>query len=233
MAAEFNKISIKSVKDAFIDEILHKIISGELEPGDRLPPERELAAALGISRSIVNQGLLQLESMGFVAIRPRHGTVVCDFRKYPTPQSLDALMRYGSSDIGDPLFSDMMEFRILLERECAGLACENAYDSTLDKMEEQLLRMEAGPEDTADAQYLFHYRLTQASGNSVYSMIFRAFEPVIRALIQLHYDLVPSDWKDAAAMHRRLLEALRRKDKASAQTLCTEIISHGIDVIRK
>ena len=64
--AAFGKISAPSLKEICVQEILTKILSGELKPGDRLPPERELAEAMGISRSSVNHGIMELENMGFL-----------------------------------------------------------------------------------------------------------------------------------------------------------------------
>ena len=59
------------------------------------------------------------------------------------------------------------------------LACENIYDSTYAEMEGCIDALEQG-DDPEEQVYQFHYRLTQASGNGIYSMFFRAFEPVIR-----------------------------------------------------
>ncbi|MCR4728260.1 MAG: FadR family transcriptional regulator [Lachnospiraceae bacterium] len=229
----FSEINVKSVKESFTDDMLHKIISGRLKPGDRLPPEREIAAETGISRSVVNQSLLQLESMGFVQIKPRHGTVVADFMKNPTPQSIDVLMRYGSSDISEDLLLNMVDFRILIEKESAKLACTNAYESTLEKMEELLDLMGRSAEESAKAQYAFHYRLTQASGNLFLSVIFSGFESMIKVLIKRHYELCPKDLKTVAESHRKLLTAIRNKDEEAAQQLAEAIIHKGREVLKK
>lgn len=233
MGKLFSAINVKSVKEAFTDDMLHKIISGELKPGDKLPPEREIAAETGISRSVINQALVQLDSMGFVDIKPRHGTRVADFMKNPTPQAIDVLMKYGSSDIDENLLLNMVDFRILIEKESAKLACTNAYESTLEKMEELLGRMNASPEESANAQYTFHYRLTQASGNLFLSVIFSGFETIIKVLIKRHYELCPKDLKTVAESHRKLLTAIRNKDEEAAQQLAEAIILKGREVLKK
>lgn len=64
-------------KAYFIEIMKRRILSGELKPGDRIPPERELAAELGISRGSVNQGMLDLARMGFPADRATQGCVCC------------------------------------------------------------------------------------------------------------------------------------------------------------
>ena len=182
--AAFGKISAPSLKEICVQEILTKILSGELKPGDRLPPERELAEAMGISRSSVNHGIMELETMGFLSITPRRGTIVNDYRRHPTPQSLAAVMRYSSVEMEESLFSDLMATRLLIEVESARLACTNIYDTTVEKMRKLVEELTQEPEDPTDILYRYHYLLTAASGNSVYSMIYRGFETVLCTLIR-------------------------------------------------
>ncbi len=232
ISAVFSKLNTPTLKETCTQAIVTKIISGELKPGDRLPPERELAGMLGVSRSSVNQSVLELESMGFVSIQPRRGTVVCDYRKHPTPQSLAVLMRYDSIDLDRSIFSDMMDFRLLLETECARLACANVYESTLAELSACVDALEQGG-DPSDALYQFHYLLTQASGNGVYSMFFRAFETVIRVLIRQHYNVEAGDARESVRLHRALLDAVRAKDEANAVRLVREILLQGVAVLEK
>lgn len=185
---------------------------------------------LGISRSSVNQSVLELESRGFLTIQPRRGTVVCDYRKHPTPQSLAALMSYDSVELDRSIFSDMMDFRLLIETECARLACANFYESTLAEMEADVDALEHGGEP-GERLYSFHYHLTQASGNGVYSMLFRAFEPVIRALIRQHYSMKAEDVRQSVCAHRKLLAAIRARDEEAAMQLTRGILSQGVSVL--
>lgn len=226
----FSKLNQPTLKEVCSQAILGKIISGELKPGDRLPPERDLAEMLGISRSSINQSVLELESQGFLTIQPRRGTIVCDYRKHPTPQSLAALMSYDSVELDRSIFSDMMDFRLLIETECARLACTNFYESTLSEMAGDVDALERGDAPGA-CLYSFHYHLTQASGNGVYSMLFRAFEPVIRTLIQQHYSLRSGDVQEAVCRHRQLLQAIRARDEESAVQLTRAILTQGISVL--
>lgn len=214
-------------------EILSKILSGELKAGLHLPTEREIAEQMGISRASVHQALLELELQGFVSIIPRHGTVVKDFRKQPTPQSLEALMSSDSLELDRSLFDDMMDTRLWLESECARRACTHIYESTLSEMRGLVQDMKSPGTDLTDTVYRFHYRLVQASGNSLYSMIFRGFEPVLRNMIHHHYSVRPEDIESSAAMRSELLDYIeaKREDKA-ADCVCA-IIRQGISVLEE
>ena len=231
--AAFGKISAPSLKEICVQEILTKILSGELKPNDRLPPERELAEAMGISRSSVNHGIMELEAMGFLSITPRRGTVVNDYRAHPTPQSLAAVMRYSSAQMEESLFSDLMATRLLIEVESARLACTHIYDTTLAKMRNLVDALAQEPEDPTEILYRFHYLLTAASGNSVYSMIYRGFETVLCTLIRQHYSMRCEDIKESAQLHGQLLDAIIRKDEQAAQELARRILTQGITALQE
>jgi len=231
--SNFGKINAPSLKEICVQQILSKILSGELKPGDRLPAERDLAEAMGISRSSVNHGLMELENMGFLTITPRRGTIVNDYRKRPTPQSLAAVMRYGSVEMDRSLFSDLMDTRQLIERECARLACTNIYPSTLEEMQSLVDQLAAEPKDPTELLYQFHYQLTQASGNTIYSMVYRGFESVLRTLIRQHYSVRSEDLQEAVRLHQVLLDAIRSKDEAAAMLAAQHILKQGVNVLEQ
>lgn len=214
-------------------ELLSRILSGELKAGLYLPTERDMAEQMGISRASVHQALLELELQGFVSIIPRHGTVVKDFRKQPTPQSLEALMSSDSLELDRSLFDDMMDTRLWLESECARRACTHIYDSTLSEMRKLVQVMTKPGADISDTVYRFHYRLVQASGNSLYSMIFRGFEPVLRNMIHHHYSVRPEDIESSAAMRSELLDYIEAKDEEKAADCVCAIIRQGISVLEE
>lgn len=231
--AAFGKINAPSLKEICVQEILSRILSGELKPGDRLPAERELAEAMGISRSSVNHGIMELENMGFLTITPRRGTIVNDYRTHPTPQSLAAVMRYSSVEMEQSLFSDLMATRLLIEGESARLACTHIYDTTLEKMQKLVEELAQEPEDPTDIIYRFHYLLTAASGNTIYSMIYRGFETVLCTLIRQHYSMRSEDIKETAQLHSALLDAIIRRDEVAAQDLARQILTQGITVLQE
>ena len=222
-----------SLIETIYQALLARILSGELQPGDWLPAERELAEQMNVSRSSLHNALTQLESQGFVSVEPRRGTVVADYRKHPTPQSLSAVMSYSSFVIDESLFRDLMALRQLVESECARLACANIYPSTLAEMWEIAEELEAEGADLPDLIYRYHYLLTQASGNSVYSMIFRGFETVIKVLVARHFSLQAMDIREAAIMHRELLYHITKKDEASAVACIRRILRQGVDVLEE
>lgn len=232
MAPQFNRLHAPSLKDTCAHEILAKILSGELQPGDKLPSERELSEMLGVSRVIVNQALGQLSSMGFVDAQPRKAAVVCDFKKYPTPQSLAVVMSYQSSQLDETLFVDMMGFHLLLEMGSARLACEHIFPETLAEMYRLLDGIDQS-EDPINLVYQLHYQLTRASGNTIYAMFFRACEPLTKALIRQHLQLRARDAAETNAQRRALVDAIAANQPDQAVRLIRELLIRHIPLLEE
>lgn len=228
----FEKPYSESLGESVLHQLQKRIISGELKCGDWLPPEREMAEQMGISRGSLHQAILALEYQGFVSIIPRKGTVVSDYRKHPTPQSLAVIMSYSSAELDKNIFLDMVDYRIWMERECARLACTNIYDSTLLEMRTIASSLCGVEADVVDLIFRFHYLLTQASGNSIFSMIFRGFEPAVRSLTQQSFEIMGTDPKETAQLMKELVKCIENKDEQAAENTVVRLLSHGIDQLK-
>ena len=230
--AEFNELNNHSLIDATAHEILGKILSGELKVNSWLPPERDLAEQLGISRSTLHQAIMQLETQGFLRIVPRKGTQIRDYRKKPTSQSILAVMTYGNlGDAEESLYRDLMDTRLWLETECARRACTHIYQSTFDEMQAIVNELTIPDVDRTELIYRFHLLLTRASGNSIYTMIFTGFEPVLKEFINIHYGSDDVDIETFAALHAELLGYIRDKEPEKAASCVSDIITRGIRIL--
>ena len=215
------------LKKSFVDEMKARILSGQLCPGDRLPSERDLALEMGISRTSVNQGILDLERMGFLRVVPRRGIYVADYINNATALTVAAVMQYDSTMIAPQLFHDFMDFRILVERECVRLACQRMNDEIREQLQHAVerLRKEVG-EGLADAVYEFHRLLTLLSGNGAYSIAFCSFESLIRKLTNARYK-ESDEFAKSLPWYERLTDALCRRDAVTADACLQEMLSRS------
>lgn len=217
----------KNLKASFVELMKSKIFSGVLKPGERLPPERELALQVGMSRGSVNQGILDLERIGLLRIIPRKGTFVADYLKNATPETLSAIMSYDSALIDATLFRDLMAMRILVERECTRLACESL---TLQKLE--ILQTHCDAIYTADdehieeAIFLFHKCITEICGNTAYAMVFNSFEKMLRNLIKEHYSN-KEELEMSLPKFEKLTAAIASRDVAEADACMLSILTQA------
>lgn len=223
----------RSLKAGFVEIMEAKIFSGELKPGDRLPPERELAAQMGISRGSVNQGILDMARMGFLRIVPRKGTFVAEYVRNATPETLTAIMSYDSALVDSALFRDLMELRILVERECTRLACAKLTPESLEALQNRLEAvLAASDEDAAEEVYLFHKCITEISGNAAYTIVFQSFEKMIRNLIKEHYK-DPAELRSSLPKLGQLTEAIARRDALEADRCMLTILSQASDYLNE
>lgn len=211
-----------------------KIFSGEYQIGQQLPPERELAAELGVSRSLVNTGILELASQGFVRIIPRQGSVVADYKRNGNLQVLSALMSAEDFRFDHQLFSNLVELRILIECESARLSSARTTGDEIDTLMTlvRCIKNSSPPENAAEPMLRFHYLVTQYSGNAVYAMTFKSFEGTILQLMRQHLILAP-DLPKSVKLHESLARALEMRD-AEASAQCARLcILHGTSVLKK
>ena len=115
-----------SLKELFVAELEGMILSGKLEIGAKLPPERELAESMQVSRAVVNSGLDEMEKKGFLVVKPRIGTFVADYRKYGTADTLVSIMQYNGGMLRDKEVRSILEVRIMFMNLAATLAIDNA-----------------------------------------------------------------------------------------------------------
>ena len=174
----FTKITSLSLTDLFVQQVENMILSGELKPGDQLPPARELAARMGVSRPVISAGLVELEKLGFVEVRSRSGAFVCDYRRKGTVETLIAIMRYNGGVLGTAEENSLLDVRIALETLCIKNVVRNASDEALDKLQPLVdaIGKTRLPEDTAEAVYALHHELAVLSGNMLLPLLYHSFK---------------------------------------------------------
>lgn len=220
-----------SLKRRFSDMIIKRILSGQLSPGDRLPTERALAQEYKLSRGSVNQGILDLERMGFVRVVPRHGNYVAEYLRDTTPEITLAIMNYDSALIDRELFRDLMSFRILIECECAYLAARNISNAAIGDLNRLTNRIFSAGEGVADALFDYHYYIVGLSGNKAYLMLFKSFERMIRKLIEAHYISTPGELDKVLPLYNDLTRALSGGDCVNARRTMNEILRYAADYL--
>lgn len=193
-------------------EMIHR---GELRPGDRLPPERDLAKLLGVSRPTLRDGIRSLAAVGVLQARRGAGTFVVKAEGSPAldsnPLRLMASLHGFTPD-------EMFEARISLEMAISGLAAERATGDQLASMSEEIAEMFASlddPEQFLVHDMRFHQTVATASGNriltSLMNMVATILFDVRRKTVKRAKDL-----KESAEMHRTIYRAIRKRNAEAA-----------------
>lgn len=213
---EFEKLVSPSLKDLFISHIEAMILSGELPVGQQLPPERQLAQSMGVSRAVVNSGVVELERRGFLEIRPRVGTFVADYRRAGTLETLKSIMTYNRGHLRNEEIRSILEARDALDKLAVAGIIPHVTEEDMDLLTEkaEAIRLAADNHQAAEAAFAFQHELAMLSGNTLLPLIFRSFYSSVLVL-----------WERFCALHgismlyetsHRLCDHIRNRDLLGA-----------------
>jgi len=192
---------------------LERHIAENLEPGDLLPPERQLVQMLGVSRSSVRDAIRSLELMGLLEPHQGVGTMVRE------PGATAAIPLARALLVQRKQIAELIDVRKMIEPHLASRAARHASRDELAEMEDILERQEAKVrrgELAVEEDSEFHYSIALASDNS-------AILKVVDVLMDLLRDTRERSFQgkrrqeQSLAGHRRILSALKRRDSAAAE----------------
>jgi len=192
---EFQKISAPSLHELFVDQLEHLIISGKLQIGEKLPPERQLAEMMQVSRSVVNSGINELEKKGFLIIKPRSGTYVADYRRKGTIDTLMAIMKYNGGRIRNEEIRSIFEIRIALDTLAAKLCIDRITEEEIELLYEKVedIHNAQNKDDAIRAAFEFQHEFALVSGNTLIPLVFQSFLAPIKTMWERFVDLYGMD----------------------------------------
>jgi GntR family transcriptional repressor for pyruvate dehydrogenase complex len=195
-----------------------------LRPGDRLPPERDLAARLGVSRASVSQALVAMEVLGVVSVRHGDGAVL----KEPAPErALLTALRAHHDRLGE-----VLDARSALEVKLAALAAERRTEADLAAIDAALAAMEADIDAGGagvEGDERFHAAVTAAGHSALLSRLMSEISDLIRET-RLESLRQPGRPRQSLSGHRRIASAVRARDPHAAAAAMAEHITLVSDV---
>ncbi|HZQ59708.1 MAG TPA: FadR/GntR family transcriptional regulator [Casimicrobiaceae bacterium] len=212
----FQSIEPRRLYRQIAEQIRTLIRSGEFKTGGRLPPERDLARLLGVSRPSVREALIALEVEGLVEVRIGSGIYVTGVpREAPPPE--------GEQPAAGPF--ELLRARYVIESECAALAAKSAKKAQVQAIAQAFDSMQAEMQQHSerppvDADRLFHLRIAEATGNgalvAVVKMLWDERTGPLYQQLEHHYDS-PELWTAALAEHRAVVHAIAQHDADAAR----------------
>ncbi|HUL64794.1 MAG TPA: FadR/GntR family transcriptional regulator [Burkholderiaceae bacterium] len=214
MALQLKPVESRRLYQQIADQIRDLIESGRFEVGSRLPPERDLAQKLGVSRPSLREALIALDVEGRVEVRSGSGV-------YVSHVSVDNAQKKTAALGESP--SQLMEARSLIEGEVVVLACARVTEELLDRLRELLAGMEAElarRRTPLDLDKQFHLTLADMTGNAVLARLvgdlFDERHSPISAKIRSRFESART-WKAALKEHEAILRAIEARDPIAAQ----------------
>lgn len=226
---EFEAVRRDKVYEGVAKQI-ERLILKKLQPGDKLPSERELAEMLRVSRSSIRDAIRSLELMGMVEPRQGAGTIVRELSSESMMNPIaNALKRK------EELVGELLDFRKMLEPQLAARAATRVSDEEVSEMEEILDRQEKRlrtGESTVGEDSEFHYAIALASGNSV---VLKVLDTLMDLLRDSRERSLQEDGRQQKSLagHRRILSAIRRHDSEAAKVAMRRHIEDVEEIVMK
>jgi GntR family transcriptional repressor for pyruvate dehydrogenase complex len=208
----FEEVKPKRLSDEIFDQIKGLIFQGKLGPGDRLPPERELADVFKVGRPCLREALNQLSAVGLVEARKKGGYFVRSL----TEEMIDPLKAFIEGEMHNLL--DFMEVRKMLDIWCAKEAIKKATEEDLQKIK---IMMESG--DHAG----FHIAIAEATHNVILHHLISNMHRLLSGISFIKHRR--QDKRNSYALqHKKIWEALKHRDGEAAENAISEHIDQFI-----
>ncbi len=210
----FTTVRKRRVFEDVARQIQRLIIDGVLKPGELLPPERQLAERLGVSRTSVRDAIRTLELTGLVVARHGEGNVVADVSPDTLVAPLATLLLQKRK-----LVAELLDVRKILEPALAARAAVHASAEQVAHLEDVLRRQAekaARGESTVEEDSEFHYTVALAAGTSVVRKLLDVLMDLLRETRARSLQ-VEGRLQRSLAGHRHVLQAIRRHDAAEAE----------------
>ncbi len=220
-----HSVSSSRLSGQVVSQFVDMLRRGDLIPGDRLPPERELAERFGVGRNSIREALRELNMLGLVASRHGEGTFVGT----PDPRRLMAPFR-SVIELSAPTADSIMEFRIAFEPGVAALAARNLTDDAEKELAAALAAFEGALGSQSRAEHpdaSFHFAVAKSTGNPTVIAVHQALLELLR---RSRSHLSPATYQPehrVTAGHRELYEAIVSRDEEWARSVMHR---HLIDV---
>ncbi len=213
LAKEMGPIRAEDLTENVVRQFKGCILRGVIKPGERLPPERELASLLNISRGSLRRALMALQIMGVLNVIHGSGAYLADAAEaiLSDPEDLLVPLRGHS-------FAEMYEARRAMEAESAACAALRATDSDIEKMRGELKAMNdllTNTRQFVNRDKAFHHHIAVASGNVVFIWFIDLLQKVL-AKGQLTHARSDQIYL-VVSEHERILAAIQARDPDTAR----------------
>lgn len=214
------RLQVPRISDAVAASLERRILEGSLKPGDRLPPERELAAEFGVSRPSLREAIQKLASKGMVQSRQGGGTYVTDRLESTFFDPWRDMMGAHPN-----LREDLLEFRRMLEGQAAEWAAERATEVDLARLAQTFAALDAAfdagdLETRAAADIDFHQAIGEATHNALIGHLSAALLRMMQDNIRLNLDelkRVPAAISLLKSQHAAIHAAIAERRPAAAR----------------
>lgn len=218
-----------------VDEIGREIISGHYPVGTTLPGDQELAQRFKVSRTVLREAMKTLAAKGLIVPRARIGTKVTPSNQWNLFDS-DVLTWHFHKGVDQEFLKNLTEIRLAFEPFAAALAAENADGkdiALLYQLADDMGDLTHTPGTLAVSDLKFHLAIAEASRNPFMRTVGSLIEAALVGIFKLSSPSTSENRiSEVSATHRRIVEAIARRDKEGAAQAMRDVILAGQDRVK-
>lgn len=221
----------QSLPQAIYEQLRAQIVTGRLEPGASLPPERELCGTLGVNRQAVREALKRLEQARLITIRQGGDTRVLDFKQTAGTDLLSQLLFSPDGELRTAVVRSVLEMRSALAPDIARLAALRGRAPLARRLDAITAEMERSRTDLPALQNLsseFWELLVEGCQNLAYRLAFNSLMDVYRKVQHLLTELLADEVRSLRG-YLAIAAAVRRGDTAEAERRARDLTQRGAD----
>ncbi len=208
----------KKLHDQITDHLQNLIVTDALQPGDKLPGERDLGTRLGVSRTVIREAIRTLTVRGLVEVQPGNGTFIKQLSPHIAAEPIRLLLLMEG---GENQFQNLMEILRVLEIEIAGLAAEKASDENLAALKEAIIGQQANIDigvQFTKFDLAFHDTLIQATQNKLFQVLLSPVTDLLLDFRMAAFSIDPTTSVQEGIKHHQLIyEYIHARDIAGAR----------------
>lgn len=215
-----NPLTKIRLHEEIVEQLKDRIVQGELPPGAKLQPERELAEQLTVNRTTVREALHKLESMGLVEIKHGSGIFVKDFLESGSLELVRHLLFLGGRP-NPRVLRNLHELRRLLLPEVSYCAASNRTQNDLDELGGIIFRSDDMP--LVEKDWRVHNLIARASGNFLFVILLNSFTQLTRDSSQRYFE-VEANRQRSMKFHRDIYAAIEKGDAPKARRVMADVL---------
>ena len=216
----FSPIANEKLSDKVVKVITDQVKSGALKPGDRLPSEPELAAALQVSRGILREALTVLQARNIIYRRPKEGTFI-------NSSAPDILIGNWEASMKNANYLDLIEVRECIESRTVEKVIDLITDEQICELYD-LAPVKENENVSHSTDYYFHYRLAELSHNMIFTSFIDNYYDIFHEITALSSRQTARS-QAITQEHTAIVDAIKAKDKTAAR----EAICYHLMMVRK
>lgn len=194
------------LSSSIVQTLEKEIMAGNLTPGERLPSEEKLCIRFEASRTVIREAIQQLRGRGLLRTLKGSGSYIAD----PSLEALASAVETYSVLTGEEPFLELMDFRIILETECARLAAIHSGVKIIETMQKAIDEMEISRGDRqrfCEADIAFHLAIAEGSKHNLFATVLSALEK--RSIEYANANRGDSEWyQSVITTHHKIFEAI-------------------------